>query len=129
VQGTLLACIPIVNDTFCQTEQVRSLLLQVIDAQNFPGKAELLAQVPSVEVVGGALTFLDLAVDDAAVARSTFQRGPVPGQTWVLDEAGAPIGTLLVWVDKGYISALEYGWVTDQPPTALPSTDSLRSTR
>jgi hypothetical protein len=35
---------------------------------------------------------------------------------------------LLVWVDDGYISGLEYGWVTDQPPADLPPLGLLRST-
>ncbi len=39
---------------------------------------------------------------------------------------GAPIGTLLVWVKDGYISALEYAWVTDVPPVHLLTVDQVR---
>jgi hypothetical protein len=116
-----------VDESVSQTELVRRLLVEVIGAQDFDGKAELLAQVPSVEVVGGPLTFLELAVAHTAL-ESPFEQGPVPGQTWVVNEVGTPIGTLLVWVDGGCISGLEYGWVTDEPPSVLPSTDALRST-
>jgi hypothetical protein len=50
-----------VDEIANQTELVRRLLVEVIGAQDFDGKVELLAQVPSVEVVGGPLTFLELA--------------------------------------------------------------------
>jgi hypothetical protein len=51
----------VVDEIANQTELVRRLLVEVIGAQDFDGKVELLAQVPSVEVVGGPLTFLELA--------------------------------------------------------------------
>ena len=32
---------------------------------------------------------------------------------------------MLLWVDDGYISALEYAWVTDDPPAELPQIDQI----
>jgi hypothetical protein len=97
----------------------------VIAAADFDGKPELLAQVPFVRVVGGPITFLDLVVEDPGVRCSALIQGCVPGQCWVSDEYGEAIGGLLVWVDDGYISALEYFWHTDEPPTRLPALSQL----
>ncbi len=107
--------------------QVRALVASVIANGEFDGKPELLAQVPFVLVVGGRITFLDLAVDveDQAVPRSAIADGPVPGRCWVFVGHGEPIGGLLVWVTGGYISGLEYFCSCDESPTRLPSTSQL----
>ena len=75
--------------------------------------------MPFVRVVDGPVTCLALEVDRSAVPASPFVSGHVPGCAWVRDMGGEPVGTLLVWVDRGYLSALEYGWVTDEAPTEL----------
>lgn len=106
-------------------DDVRQLVASVIAAEDFDGKPELLAQVPFVRVVGGPITFLNLAVQDIGVRRSALIKGCVPGQCWVSGEQGNAIGGLLVWVDDGYISALEYFWHTDEPPTRLPAVSQL----
>jgi hypothetical protein len=109
-------------------DYVRALVRKVIEDQEFDGKNELLAQVPYLHVVDGPLTFLNLTVVAGAGVESPFAGEVVPGQAWVIDRAGRTLGTLLVWVFGGCISALEYGWVTDDPPDALPTLDQV-STR
>ncbi len=104
--------------------RVRELLVAVIEARDFEGQGALLGQVPHVQVSGGPVTFLELALEGSPLA-SAFEQGPVPGQCWAYD-SGQPIGTLLVWVEKGFLSALEYGWVTDRPPSQLPERAQLR---
>jgi hypothetical protein len=108
-----------------QVAVVRAALRRLIEDQAFDGREELLAQVPFVRVVDGPITDLALEVDPATVPPSSFLSGPVPGCAWVRDANGETIGTLLVWVDRGYLSALEYGWVTDQPPTELPTAEQI----
>lgn len=109
-------------------EVLRGLIANVLGAQSFDGRDELLAQVPCVKVTAGPLTFLKLAVDPSEAAPSSFATGSVPGQAWVLDERGGQLGTLFVWVEVGYISALEYRWVTEEPPAVLPTASQVRST-
>jgi hypothetical protein len=98
---------------------------RLIEDQEFDGRDELLAQVPFVRVLDGPVTLLNLEVDAAAVPPSAFVSGHVPGSAWVRDTNGEPVGTLLVWVDRGYISLLEYGWVTERPPTELPGVEQI----
>lgn len=106
---------------------VRALVRRLIETQSFEGREELLAQVPFVRVVGGPVTFLELAVDAAAARPSAFLGGPVPGCAWVRSADGETIGTMIVWIERGYISALEYGWMTDEPPTELPAVEQILS--
>jgi hypothetical protein len=110
-------------------EQARRLVRAVLAAEEFPGQRELLTQVDGLRVVGGPVTMLDLAVD-GDFPRSPVDRNPVRNDVaWVYDEEGTPIGMLLVWTEDGYLSGLEYGWVTDEPPTTLPTVEQVRFDR
>ncbi len=109
------------------TEVVRRLLAKVIGDQEFDGKQALLAQVPHVELAGGAVTQLYLDVNRSVAVPSTMTGSRVPGRAWAHDERDAPLGTLVVWVDGGYLSALEFGWVTDRTPDHLPASSQIRS--
>lgn len=106
-------------------DAVRSLVRTVIEqAPAFDGRDELLGQVPTIEVVSGPLTMLTLSVDRSLPSGRPL-RGPVPGNCWARASEGRPIGTMLVWADDGYIDTLECGWVTDDPPTEVPSPANL----
>lgn len=109
-------------------DRVRAVLDCVLRQAGFPGSDELARQVPRVGVVGGPITMLELRVSQATPA-STFTDGPIPLSTEVSDESGMPIGELLIWVDGGYLSALEFAWWTDDPPHQLPTPSRLKVTR
>jgi len=49
-----------------------------------------------------------------------------PGIVEVVDPTGASLGTLLVWLKNGYLSALEYAWTSDETPVRLPRLERLR---
>lgn len=51
---------------------------------------------------------------------------PVPGFAAVYNGQGDPSGVLIAWVDGGFLAALEYSRVTDEPPQALPAIDQVR---
>ena len=73
----------------------REVLLKML-SEPFLGAPELRAQVEHVFVVGGTPpTWLDFEVDPV-VERSLCTQSPVPGNAWVFDDKGEPIGTVLV---------------------------------
>ncbi|WP_228566516.1 hypothetical protein [Nocardia sp. SYP-A9097] len=51
--------------------------------------------------------------------------GLLPVGAEVRDQSGEYIGEILVWVDGGYLSAIEYAWVSDDRPTVLPDPAAL----
>ena len=106
-------------------EKVQELIAHILSEASFDGQAQLIAQIPYLRIREGPVTFLRLVADRCAAPRSAFERGPVPGSAWVFGADGSPIGTMLLWVDDGYISALEYAWVTDDPPAELPQIDQI----
>jgi hypothetical protein len=69
-----------------------------------------------VDVAGGPVTMLDHRVTGPTSA-SPFTDGPIPLTVMVLGSADATIGELLIWVNNGYLSALEFAWWSDDPPT------------
>ncbi|WP_405178673.1 hypothetical protein OG225_32310 [Nocardia sp. NBC_01377] len=36
------------------------------------------------------------------------------------DHNGSPIGEVILWVENGWLSGIEYAWYTDERPLALP---------
>lgn len=110
------------------TEQVRELLRHVLGEAEFPGSDALLQQASSVNVVGGPVTMLDLRVTRPTSA-SAFTDGPIPLSIMVLDPAGVVLGELLIWVNDGYLSSLEFAWWSDDPPDRLPALDRVRMAR
>lgn len=90
-------------------------LLEALLAAEFPGVAELRAQAASVRA-GREGLIVDLMVDPLAPAAPVVARVPVQA---VVDGEGYDGGLLLV-VDDGRLSAIEYWWVTEDPPLSMP---------
>jgi len=110
------------------TEQVRELLRHVLGNADFPGSDELFQQASSVDVVGGPVTMLDLRVT-APKSASAFTEGPIPLSVMVLDSVDVALGELLIWVNDGYLSSLEFAWWSDNPPEQLPALNRVRVAR
>lgn len=100
-------------------------LLKLIASHAEPHARALAAQISKARVLGGIPTLLRIGVDrdETPVA---LPDGPLPVRALVDDRRGRPAGEVLVWIKSGYVTALEYAWVTDQPPAALPPADAIR---
>lgn len=89
--------------------------LDTLLAADFPGAAELRAQALTARVTGrcgcGCPT-IDLEVAEGVP--------PAPIKTSVAVEADVPGGGLIVFVDDGRLSCLEYWTVEDEPPAGFP---------
>lgn len=107
------------------TSDVRIILRKIASAAEPVDAGVLSQQVDSVEVTGGKITMLDLAVG-TDVPRLDRPDGPLTGRAFVVDSRDSDVGELIVWIAGGYISALEYAWWTDDAPTELPRARQLR---
>ncbi len=103
-------------------------LLQYLLRKPTPEVEVLRAQLPLTSVLGtwqeGSAS-VNLSVAAEAVP-ADLPDGPVPGQVWAYAEDGSTLGTVLLWVVDGVLSAVEYGWVTEEPPAHLPPVSRLR---
>ena len=104
--------------------QVRRLVTVMLSSSDFHGRDELVGQATEVRVTGGPVTMLALDVG-ANAPRSAFDQNRVPGTAWVNDADGNVIGTLVLWTQDGFLSALEHGWVTEEPPSELPGPEQV----
>ena len=104
------------------------LLGNMLSQVDFPGSAELLQQVSSVNVVAGPVTMLDFQLVAPAPV-SSLRDGPAPLSAIVSDAEGTSVGELLVWVENGYLHGLEFAWWSDNPPEQLPSPEQVRVVR
>lgn len=105
-------------------------VLGALLAEDFPGVDELRAQVPRAMVVGrcdcGCPT-VDLEVPEdipASSATSTTPRlAPVEGRVRSIGDE--PTGDILLFVDDGRMTCLEYVTYQDPSPTEWPSLDRI----
>jgi hypothetical protein len=106
-------------------ENEKDLLYKILSRSRLGGGAELLAQIPSTRVSGGRATLLELNVADDA-SPSSSPDGPVPVRALAEGPRGDPLGEVIVWVSGGFLSGLEYAWVTDETPTTMPPAAIIR---
>lgn len=104
---------------------IRALVQRLLEQRRFPGRDALLEQVPGIEYVSGPVTAMRLRVSRTYPA-AVGAPSPVPNSPSVLGDDGELIGMLHVWLDgDGYLDCLEYSWVTDEMPAALPAPEAL----
>lgn len=101
------------------SDQERALLNLLLSI-DFPGVVALREQAKTVEAHGDGM-FIDLVVDEDAPHADVISETPVQA-----DVTGAEYeGGLIVFVESGRLSALEYWWVTDEMPAAMPPLDAV----
>jgi hypothetical protein len=91
--------------------EILDLLLSV----DFPGAKELREQAISVSAEREGM-IIDLIVSEALPRATVVSRTPVQA---VVD-GDRHDGGLLLFVDDGALSALEYWWVTEEEPDVFP---------
>jgi hypothetical protein len=95
---------------------------------NFEGAVQLRAQMPHTQVVAvwaEGLPSVDLSVP-VTVAKAPVADGEIPAGSEVRGSIGEYLGEVLIWVGGGYLSAIEYAWVTDEPPARLPDVTTMK---
>ncbi|WP_433575497.1 hypothetical protein [Nocardia brasiliensis] len=86
------------------------------------GSADYLAQIPSARIIatwGAGSPSVDVVVSAASATASGVTDG-IFASGGVTDRVGAPIGEVMLWVEHGRLSAIEYAWYADARPTSLP---------
>lgn len=109
------------------TENERAVLRHLLSA-DVEG-VEPLRQQAEVASVEGSWTAgdgpsIDLVVPASAPAASLAD-GLVPIEADVVGQNGEYAGELLLWLQDGRLAAIEYAWVTDEPPASLPDVSAI----
>lgn len=90
-------------------------ILDLLLSVDFPGAGELRDQGASVSAEREGMV-IDLIVSEGLSRATVVSRSPVQA---VVDGDGYD-GGLLLFVDDGQLSALEYWWVTEERPSMMP---------
>jgi hypothetical protein len=109
------------------TDLERHVLAHLLSV-NFAGVNELREQVRLARVAhnwkpDGSPSFDIWLPPDVPV--SSFDGNQAPIEAHVSAAEDPYIGEMILWINNGKISALEYSWVTDDPPTILPNPSSI----
>jgi hypothetical protein len=107
------------------TTDERTVLQRVLAGAARELAVPLAAQAKQARVTGGSPTMLQLDISRALPA-AVHQDGVLDVKALVESNDGRPEGEILVWIRGGYLSALEYAWVTDTEPTGFPSAERIR---
>ncbi|MFI1830569.1 hypothetical protein ACH41E_29630 [Streptomyces sp. NPDC020412] len=102
-------------------------VVELILAEKFPGAAELRDQIDFVKVIakwGEGSASVDLRVSQDAPC-SPDSSGVIPVDATVTDKSGSLFGEILLWATDGYLSAIEYAWYGDEPPSVLPDVEMI----
>lgn len=102
--------------------QTEMAVIERILESGLPGSEILSLQLPHTKVTAPWAPdspSIDLSTDGEC-APAEIPDGVFPARSIVIDDGGHPIGSLLIWVESGMLSALEYAWYSDEPPTSLP---------
>lgn len=90
-------------------------ILDLLLSVDFHGAVELRQQAASVRAEREGM-IIDLIVEAGTPSATVVGRTPVEA---VVDGDGYD-GGLLLFVDEGQLSALEYWWVTEERPEVMP---------
>ncbi|MBF6287450.1 hypothetical protein [Nocardia cyriacigeorgica] len=92
------------------------------------GASEYLTQVPHARVVatwGVGSPSVDLEVESGPEPASASMDG-IFASGDVSDRGGRPVGEVILWVEAGWLSGIEYAWYTDERPHSLPDPSRIR---
>jgi hypothetical protein len=103
------------------TANEREALEIAIEASPF--SQALSKQALTATVKGGLPTFLDLDVQGEPA--TACPDGPLTVRAFVSGPSGETTGEILVWVEAGLLSALEFAWYTDKAPEEFPPPESI----
>lgn len=107
-------------------------VIAAILSEEILGMSDLRAQLGSARVLRNWQPEGSPSIDLATLPdtpRSPLRDSIVPVDATVVDENENYLGELILWLEDGRISSLEYAWVTDAMPCSLPAVESLRISR
>lgn len=87
-----------------------------------PSAGELIAQLDHAQARGEP-PFVEFEVAAVAPRSKAVSRGVVEGRS--TDPDNRSWSHVLLWIEHGYISALELAWVSDEPPEEFPHPDEI----
>jgi hypothetical protein len=108
------------------TDEESALIRRLLEHRDFPGRDELLGQLPAARVVGRC--GCGCATVELAVAKSPAEEAhqePIPTEGTVLDEDEGEIGGVLLFAKDGCLNELELYSYEDEPIRSLPSPNRL----
>ncbi|WP_156426698.1 hypothetical protein [Mycobacterium sp. IS-3022] len=101
-----------------------AVVTAIIESSGFPGGRTLIEELGEAVVSHETRWILDIKTPHAT-SGVELPDGPFPARAFVPSEP-AYQGEVIVWIENGHISGLEYAWVSDDPPTEWPRPDGMQ---
>jgi hypothetical protein len=95
----------------------------IVSASGIRGGDKLIRGLSGAVVSNSALWILDVRVSTDG-GGTDLPDGPFPSRAYVPNGA-AYRGEIIIWLNAGRVSGLEYAWITDDPPNRWPHPDEM----
>ncbi|WP_405495460.1 hypothetical protein [Nocardia sp. NBC_00511] len=105
-------------------EPERRLAAAIIESSGVTGWENLVEDLQGALVRNEADWVLDLR-PQCSNAGADVPDGPLSVAAYV-PNLEAFEGEILIWIDAGHVSGIEYAWVTDEPPTLWPDSELIQ---
>lgn len=115
-------------DTLRPLSRSETEVLSFILAADFPQGARLRAQLKGLQVIGRCdcgCPSIDLETSSGALPATGFESRLLPVEAVVSPARIEPPGEVIVFVDDGRLSGLEYVYYSDTPPVDWPGLGRL----
>ncbi len=108
------------------THDERAVLTMILEAFEHPERQTLIAQVPFLRATASSIATWTNLVADAAAVPAIDVDSPISVNADVMDAAGEPIGGIVLFVENGLISAIDFFWYGDDRPAIFPHPWQIR---
>lgn len=95
----------------------------IVSASGITEGAQLTDHLEHAVACNSSMWILDVRTPETD-PRADLPNGPFPARAFVPNRANYQ-GEVIIWVNDGHLSGLEYAWVTDDPPTRWPRPDEM----
>jgi hypothetical protein len=102
-----------------------AVVTAIISASGLPGARTFIDDLEGAVAMASSKTnwILDIKTPNAGPG-ADLPNGPLPGRAFVPSNEDYR-GEIIVWVENGHLSGLEYVWITDEPPVRWPRPDEI----
>lgn len=101
-----------------------AVVVAIVEAAGLPGGKAIIDELDGAVVSPETDWIIDIKTPNVASSGADLPNGPFPARAFVPSSA-AYQGEVIVWIENGHLSGLEYAWISDKPPTRWPRPDEM----
>jgi hypothetical protein len=103
--------------------KIQKVSRKILQASDVYFKQQVMLQIDNIESVVPINCFISVGFPEQ-YRMSVDETGPVPVHTLVISSNRA-VGSVIIWLENGNLTDVEYAWYTDSPPIRFPEPEDV----